>query len=41
MVTASEISGNNVASWTPTITITIPAEITAGTYRGTISHSVS
>ena len=41
VVTASEIGGNNVASWTPTITITIPAEITAGTYRGTISHSVS
>jgi hypothetical protein len=41
VVTASEISGNNVARWTPRITITIPPEVVAGTYTGTISHSVS
>ena len=40
VVTASEISGNNKASWTPTITITIPPEVVAGTYSGTITHSV-
>jgi hypothetical protein len=40
VVTASEISGNNVASWTPTITVKIPAGVLAGTYTGTITHSV-
>ncbi len=40
VVTASQIRGNNVASWTPTITVKIPAGIVAGTYTGTITHSV-
>jgi hypothetical protein len=40
VVTASEISGNNVANWTPTITIKIPPGVVAGTYKGTITHSV-
>ena len=40
VVTASEITGNNVASWTPTITVKIPAGTVAGTYTGTITHSV-
>jgi hypothetical protein len=40
VVSASEISGNNVASWTPTITLRIPPGAVAGTYRGTITHSV-
>jgi len=40
VVTASEITGNNVASWTPTITLKIPAGVVAGTYKGTITHSV-
>jgi hypothetical protein len=40
VVTASEITGNNVASWTPTITVRIPAGAAAGTYTGTITHSV-
>jgi hypothetical protein len=40
VVTASEISGNNVASWTPTISVKIPAGVVAGTYKGTITHSV-
>ena len=40
VVTASQIRGNNVASWTPTITVKIPAGVVAGTYTGTITHSV-
>jgi len=40
VVTASEITGNNVASWTPTITVKIPADVVAGTYSGAITHSV-
>lgn len=34
--------GNNSAQWNPTITVTIPATgVVAGTYTGTITHSVS
>jgi hypothetical protein len=40
VVTGSEISGNNQARWTPKITITIPAGVVAGTYTGTITHSI-
>jgi hypothetical protein len=40
VVTASEITGNNMANWTPTITVKIPAGVVAGTYTGTITHSV-
>ena len=40
VVTASKISGNNLASWTPSITVKIPAGVVAGTYIGTITHSV-
>ncbi|WP_433253350.1 hypothetical protein ACQPYK_09805 [Streptosporangium sp. CA-135522] len=34
-------SGNNSATWTPTIVINIPAQAVAGTYTGTINHSVA
>jgi hypothetical protein len=40
VVSASDISGNNVATWTPTIAVKIPAGVVAGTYTGTITHSV-
>ena len=40
VVTASEISGNNVASWTPTIAVKLPPGLVAGKYTGTITHSV-
>ena len=40
VVTASEITGNNVARWTPTISVKIPAGAVAGTYSGTVTHSV-
>ncbi|MDP9869524.1 MULTISPECIES: hypothetical protein [Streptosporangium] len=34
-------SGDNSATWDPTIVIDIPAQAVAGTYTGTISHSVA
>lgn len=34
-------SGNNTATWDPTVTITLPAQSVVGTYTGTITHSVS
>ncbi|MFD2079032.1 hypothetical protein SAMN05421678_102298 [Actinopolymorpha cephalotaxi] len=33
-------SGNNSATWNPTITINIPADAVADVYRGTVNHSV-
>lgn len=33
--------GNNSATWNPTVTIAIPSQGIAGTYTGTITHSVS
>ncbi|MCU7827134.1 hypothetical protein [Kitasatospora sp. DSM 101779] len=34
-------NGNSSASWTPTAVVTIPAAAVAGTYTGTITHSVA
>jgi hypothetical protein len=34
-------SGNNTTAWNPTITINVPAQAVAGTYSGTINHSVA
>ncbi|MEV4809283.1 hypothetical protein [Micromonospora avicenniae] len=34
-------NGNNTVSWAPTIRVAIPTGIVAGTYRGTITHSVA
>ncbi|MER7498921.1 hypothetical protein AB0L05_26925 [Nonomuraea pusilla] len=34
-------SGNNSATWNPTIVINVPAQAVAGTYTGTINHSVA
>ena len=39
-VTATGITGDNAATWTPTITITLPGGMAAGTYSATITHSV-
>jgi hypothetical protein len=33
--------GNNSATWNPTISVAVPAAAVAGTYTGTITHSVS
>lgn len=40
-VTASAITGDNSATWTPTITVLIPGGMAAGTYTATITHSVA
>ncbi|TDB92072.1 hypothetical protein E1091_13355 [Micromonospora fluostatini] len=34
-------SGNNSASWNPSLRITIPASAVGGTYSGVITHSVA
>jgi len=33
--------GNNSASWSPTISVAVPAQAVAGTYSATITHSVA
>jgi hypothetical protein len=40
-VTATGITGDNSATWTPTINIAVPGGTIAGVYSGTITHSVS
>jgi hypothetical protein len=39
-VTATGITGDNSATWNPTITVAIPGGTIAGTYSATITHSV-
>ncbi len=39
-VTATGITGDNSATWNPTINVTIPGGMAAGTYTGVITHSV-
>jgi hypothetical protein len=34
-------SGNNSATWNPTVVVTIPAAAVTGTYTGTVTHSVA
>ena len=38
---ASAIVGNNSATWNPTVSMAIPATAVAGSYSGTITHSVA
>ena len=38
---AAAVVGNNSVSWNPTVTINVPASAVAGTYSGTITHSVA
>ena len=40
-VTASGITGDNSATWNPTVTVAVPGGMAAGTYSATITHSVS
>ncbi len=40
-VTASGITGDNSATWNPTIKVTVAGGKAAGTYTGTITHSVA
>ena len=39
-VTATGITGDNSATWNPTITVTVPGGAVAGVYTATITHSV-
>ncbi|PVG81521.1 hypothetical protein DDE18_16020 [Nocardioides gansuensis] len=39
-VTATGITGDNSATWNPTINVTVPGGMAAGTYSATITHSV-
>ena len=39
-VTATGITGDNSATWTPVISVAVPGGMAAGVYSGTITHSV-
>lgn len=39
-VTATGITGDNSATWTPTINVTVPGGMAAGVYSAVITHSV-
>jgi hypothetical protein len=39
-VTATGITGDNSATWNPTINVNVPGGMAAGTYGGTITHSL-
>jgi hypothetical protein len=38
---ASAETGNTTATWDPEITVHLPSSVVAGTYNGTITHSVA
>jgi hypothetical protein len=40
VVTATGITGDNSATWNPTITVTVPGGMAANVYSATITHSV-
>jgi hypothetical protein len=39
-VTATAITGDNSATWNPTISVLVPGGMAAGVYSATITHSV-
>jgi hypothetical protein len=41
VVTASGITGDDTASWSPNLTVAVPANAVGGTYTATLTHSVS
>jgi hypothetical protein len=41
VVTATGVSGNNTATWNPTITVNVPVDALVGTYRSTVTHDVN
>ncbi|MCB8913380.1 hypothetical protein KUG88_25000 [Rhodococcus rhodochrous] len=41
VVRGTDLAGPNSASWSPTITVSVPSESMAGTYTASITHSVS
>ncbi|MDQ1687227.1 MAG: hypothetical protein QOK42_202 [Frankiaceae bacterium] len=40
VVSATGITGDNSATWNPTITVTVPGGMAAGTYSAVITHSL-
>lgn len=38
---ATGVVGNNSTTWVPTVVVSIPSDSVAGTYSGTITHSVT
>ena len=40
VIAPSALSGNNTASWAPTLAVTMPAGALAGTYSGTVTTSI-
>jgi hypothetical protein len=41
VATATAVSGNNTASWNPTLDVSMPAGALAGAYAGTVTTSLS
>jgi hypothetical protein len=41
VMTATQVKGKNTSVWNPTITVALPSDAVAGTYTGTITHSVA
>ena len=41
VVTGTAGSGNNIATWNPTLAVVVPASAVGGLYSGTLSQSVS
>jgi hypothetical protein len=41
IVTAANVHGDNAVTWDPVIQVSVPSQVVAGTYSGTIIHSVS
>ncbi|MGI8330318.1 hypothetical protein ACRYCC_10135 [Actinomadura scrupuli] len=39
--TGTALAGDNSATWNPTLTVNIPSGTVAGTYNGTVTHSVA
>ena len=38
---ATSVIGNNTVAWNPTLIVSIPSAAVAGTYSGTVTHSVA
>lgn len=38
---ATGVVGNNSTTWAPTVVVNIPSDAVAGTYSGTVTHSVT
>ena len=41
VVVATAVIGANTATWTGTVEVDLPSEVVAGTYTGTVTHSVA